>query len=293
MVRKEGKIPCNARVDVDYTGKKPKVKFSYTSKKPKKDAENQAGLRYPQIFIWVIIGIIPFFYFFLLNIVLLNDKESYYPSECGNLSFDDLNYTKQVIYKGDFENLSHNFSYQAIYGFNLTCDNKTHIFKFNRFGKIFHFPRFYEEPKLDTKNLFVFLGLFIWFFASMRVSYYLNRILTKYLVKKKWYQKWLPKAVAEGVLIKKEKKEYYKFKPSDVLEKVIIIPKFSNIELDYKTQGDFSKYLERVKIREYRKREINIKTNKIGKLEVDPWTWYAVFYFSQKPEDGYLEVIYQ
>ena len=30
-----------------------------------------------------------------------------------------------------------------------------------------------------------------------------------------------------------------------------------------------------------------------GKIIRDNYTWYAIFYFKDKPKNGYLEVIYQ
>ncbi|KKK78811.1 hypothetical protein LCGC14_2839810, partial [marine sediment metagenome] len=77
-------------------------------------------------------------------------------------------------------------------------------------------------------------------------------------------------------------KESYKiFK--DLLENVLVIPSFSNVELDYKTKGEFSKYLVKIKIREHRNRKINIKSKKIGKEKMEICKWYAIFYFKQKP----------
>jgi len=277
MVKKEGKIPCNARIDVDYTGDKPKVKFGYTSKHPKKDAEKQARLSSSWFLIWIIICI-PFLIFSFMD----GSYESY-PTECGNLS---VNISNHIVLDPDD-------NYFSVYGFNLTCDNQTRVFKFNNEKTSGISPHFYETFP-DAKNELMFIGIsFFYPFLALFIAFFLNSLLTKYLVNKKWFQKWLPKAMADGKIFKTKIKKYYKFKPKDVLERVIIIPQFSNIELDYKTKGDFSKYLEKIKIREYRSRKITVKTKKLKKLKVDPFTWYAIFYFSKKPRDGYLEVIYQ
>ena len=63
--------------------------------------------------------------------------------------------------------------------------------------------------------------------------------------------------------------------------------------MDYKTEGDFSKQLVKIKIREYRERKINTRSKKVSKEKIDKFKWYTVFYFKDKPKNGYLEVMYQ
>jgi hypothetical protein len=194
-----------------------------------------------------------------------------YPSECGNLS---LNFTLQ-----DNRNV--------IDGFNITCDGEVHKFVHDKSSSPSSNARFHEDIK--EKNRFTLVAL--WLYISVFVSFFLSKLLGGLLSKYKWYKKWLPKANAEGVIIKQKNKLYKKFLPKDILEKVIVIPSFSNVELNYKTKGEFSDYLERIKIRDFKKGKIKISSGKQRKVK--GVTWYAIFYFKQKPKNGFLEVIYQ
>jgi hypothetical protein len=287
MVKKEGKYPCNSRVDVDYSSGKPKIQFTYPSKNPKKDAIDQGGLTIFLILIWIIIGIIPFF----VCVININSKTYDPPSFCEDkISLDMFNASIEIKFYGDINDSSNKkIFYSKVNGYNLTCDEIVRVYKFNK-----DIGKFYEEDVeksfLMRRLYFIFL---LWMYISIVPSFLLYRLITNQLIKKKWYQKWLPKANAEGIIFKRRNKKYSKFTSKDVHENVIVIPYFNNIELDYKTNGDFSKKLKKIKIREYRNKTINIKSKKIGKEKVDKFKWYAIFYFKDKPKDGYLEVIYQ
>lgn len=280
MVKAEGKHLANARVDVDYTGKKPTVKFGYPQKDVKKTARSHGGQIYGIFIIFILIFLIPFIIFGSEDVY---PDSATYPSECGNLSLDD--YLVKAF--GDVE------AYTLTYGFNITCDNKTHILNFNSEGYFSGSAQNYELRK-RVLGLDAMLFWALYLYLSLFLSLFINGwLINRWLVKQRWYQKWLPIANADGVLIKKKRKKYRKFFSKDVLDSVVIIPKFNNIELDYKTTGDFNKYLTKIKIREYHEGKINIKTGKIRKEKMDDLTWYAIFYFKNKPKKGYLEVIYQ
>ncbi len=287
MEKKEGKYLVNARVDIDYSKGKPKIKFGYPYKDPKKESMFQGGILYVTLFIWTIIGVIPFI-LFIQNYVMPDYIP--YPEECGNFSLDNLDYRTEVKYYGDTKYEDWNRTYKIVYGFNVTCDNQTHIIDFNKEGGYFE-----GDSYLDNKWYFVKLILgMIWFYIALIPASWINKnLITRFLIKKKWYQKWLPKANAEGVLFKKRSKQYRIFKPKDLLENVLVIPSFSNVELDYKTTGDFSKYLQKIKIREHRNQSINIKSKKVKKEKMNKFKWYAIFYFKEQPKTGQMEVTYQ
>jgi len=105
-------------------------------------------------------------------------------------------------------------------------------------------------------------------------------------------------------------KKYRKFLPKDVQKNkyyYVEIPLFKNILLDYKATKDFSKHLEFFEIREHKfkykkwteiKREIRKKLTKKQKKrkkmrELNDMLWYAKFYFTKKPKDGQLEVLFK
>jgi len=283
MIHKEGKYVANARVDVDYSKGKPKINFDYPTKNPKRTAIFQGQSYWAFLIIFILIGVIPPCLIWGDDIIKYSISQLdgiKYPEECYNLSLDKLNYNYTANYTGDLNfNLSKEF--KTVYGFNLTCDNETHIFKVG-------VEEIYEGLKDYWKVYFL-----IWLYSGMVAAIGLNILLTMFLNKMKWYRKWLPKANADGVLFKNRRKKYAKFTKKDILNKVIVIPYFNNVELDYKTKGEFSKNLVGLKIREYRKKIINIKSKKISKEKVSSSKWYAIFFFKEKPKSGYLEVIYQ
>jgi len=289
MIRKDGKYPANARVDVDYSKGKPKIKFTYpkTGDSPKKQAIKQ-NTQGPFAFIsFLLIVIIPAIIIFSGNSYSVN-----YPEECDvvlnekyiNMSwYTDSNGKEIIINK-----------YKTwVEGANFTCGNKTYLVKFNKYvDKInlieegFVFKSKLSSLERTNKALrpvyVVTISFILWIF--------INRRITRYLVKQKWYQKWLPKHEAEGWL-KNKRNKYNKFTPEDVENNMVEIPYFKNIILDYKTDGDFSDKLERIKIREHQYNEY--KKGKIGKRKIRLGEWYARFYFKEKPKDGYLEVIFR
>ena len=201
MEKKEGKYLVNARVDIDYSKGKPKIKFGYPYKDPKKESMFQGGILYVTLFIWTIIGVIPFI-LFIQNYVMPDYIP--YPEECGNFSLDNLDYRTEVKYYGDTKYEDWNRTYKIVYGFNVTCDNQTHIIDFNKEGGYFE-----GDSYLDNKWYFVKLILgMIWFYIALIPASWINKnLITRFLIKKKWYQKWLPKANAEGVLFKKKSKQ--------------------------------------------------------------------------------------
>ena len=280
MVRKEGKIPCNARVDIDYTGKKPKIKFGYTSKNPKKDVLKQHYYNFPLLILLVLLWVFPYLF---MQVYIVNSS---YPSNC-SVVFDE-HYINMSWYT-DVDGKNHTFNnYKKwVSGMNITCDNNTIEYSFNKHHSLDEKASVFK-PKNNYHLKFTLIFVFYLFVIAPLLIHFINKLVIKWLLKQKWYVKSFPERQAKGKI-----KKYYKFKPKDVLENVIIIPKFNNVVLDYKTKGDFSKYLEKIKIREYRWRKINTKKNKISKEEVDNYKWYAIFYFKQKPKTGYLEVIYK
>jgi len=80
---------------------------------------------------------------------------------------------------------------------------------------------------------------------------------------------------------------YYQMKFNGNGEKIIRIPLFKNVFLDYRTTRDYSKYLEKVKIKELPL----MKVNRRGKKKQDIY-WYATFEFKESPKSGYLEIDY-
>ena len=263
MVEKKGKIPVNARIDIDYSGQQPKIKFGYTGKNPMKEAykQNVVGVHTLIIAIGVVM---------LWGVLFMSGHfEITSPKECDTLfikNYDD-SYIKRV---------------------NFICDTGNYSVYFKQFYSLeelstqgFHF----DYRTLQKGYTFLFL---ITFSLFVTLFFLVNRLVTLILINNKTYIQKHPINMAGG---KNRKKKYYRYGPKDLLENVIVIPYFSNVELDYKTTGEFSKYLEHIKVRE--RRYYDYRKGKKGKLQVKNYDWHTVFIFKKKPTTGYLEVIYQ
>ncbi len=286
MVEKHGTWPANARVDVDYSNGKPKIKFTYPENgdSAKKQARKQNGNGLHTFILIIILVLVIYFPFFLNGYEIgIN-----YPEEC-SVSLDEHYLNLSWYTESDGVNTTLNKYRTWVKGANFTCDNETYLVKFSD-GDMQGYGQFngFYNADIHTKESLIIILRFI--LLPIIIFFILNRLITNFLIKQKWYQKWLPKYQAEGFL-KRKKKKYIKFLPEDIENNMVEIPLFKNVELDYKTDGDFSDKLERIKIREHQHNEY--KKGKVGKKKVEIFKWYARFYFKTKPKNGYLEVIFQ
>lgn len=107
------------------------------------------------------------------------------------------------------------------------------------------------------------------------------------------YSHWLPiiaRFISEKIFGTKKVIIFRKIKT-----KIVKIPIFKNVMLDYKATKDYAKYLSNVKIREY---GIDIMSvSRFGKRKMEKirpaesW-WNAIFEFTQVPKKGKLEVYF-
>ena len=103
--------------------------------------------------------------------------------------------------------------------------------------------------------------------------------------------KWFPKLGYWSAIMMTGTREKV-FSKGDISDNKAIIPSFSNVFLNYKTSGDFNEYLEKVEILEI---PFNFKMRRfwlpfLSKKEKNDYDFRAVFYFSQAPTEGSLDV---
>lgn len=269
MKEYNGRCPKNSRIKIDYTGVKPRVRFSYPAKK-----EQMQG----SMFFWIFIGYcllcLPAF---AINSLL---EENYNPEadDMKNKSEYDLsNYSDFNRYFKDNEELLINRTYTLLYK-----------------------QTFCDWDLRCTYNYFANLSTYSKINLALLFSMLIIPSLIYFPFRKKWqgiYPDWMAFLA---------RKKYKKFKPDEVKKDYdgkwfCEIPLFSNVLLDYEAKGDFSRYLEFFEIREHsfrywrgrRKRnKIRRKKNK-PRHEVNEWLWYAKFYFKEKPRTGSLEVLFK
>jgi len=284
MVKKYGKFPANARVDVDYTKGKPKIKFDYpkNGNTPLKQSISQHSYGTHSIIIIIIFTLV----FSLINSATSTYFEKDYPQNC-DVSFNKnyINISSYIDVNG--KEVKVDKYKQWINKMNITCDGEIYTYDFNKYYTIDLDSGFQRHLDIlrEIKNILFILSLF---WILVLVFFYFNKIITRILVKNERYKKWFPKHQAGG---KNKSKKYKKFKPSDVEKNLVFIPSFNNVELNYNTKGDFSKQLERIKIREHSHNKY--KKGIVGDKQINLFKWTVIFYFKNKPKDGYLEVIYQ
>lgn len=185
------------------------------------------------------------------------------------------------------------------YQVNVTCDNnftsqiefssgQNHSsWFFSNFNGVYdNNPYFFEKQS----TIFVFLLVFLILFSFV-FGYILEGIIIKIALKNNWIKKKIP-SINKVLWGKGYMKTFNQIPKSKVIE----LPLFNNVYLDYNATEDFSEYLQRVEIREHefdyvfrsRKKKIKNKKKNIN-------LWNAKFYFSQSPKDckGGLELFWK
>lgn len=268
-----GKLPVNARITIDYTKKKPNVKFGY----PRKDSVYQVIFSLPTLMPAFIITCLVIIYFQYL----IDDNGA-------AVDYPEMNdcQTYLIHPKGE----------TYLTGLHLKCmiDGKLYTMKttFDRGGQ---FMLFKNHPELETNRgiypykggaelIFGMIGAFI-----MIVTFpFFIWLLYLFYTKTKFGQRVFPelgKAFADA-------RYYTKFNKVSI-NKQIEIPLFKNIYLDYKATKGFSKNLLKMEIIEHPFTEIVRKGGrkvKITKTKKQVYLWKATFYFKEIPKDGQLEV---
>lgn len=271
-----GKYPINSRITIDYSGKKPDVKFDY----PEKDKKS---IRTQVVFSTAVMmpaAIITFIMMFVIasNII--------YPSARGYPSIDDcevyLNY-----YNGSTDFI----------GLTAECiiDGEVHRMatKYQKGRKVaWLFP---EKPRLFSSEYEVstsgphMIGALANAILMVLILFSSMFVLFHFYTKTKLGQRWFPE-----INKKMSNARYYTKIDSVSKDKTIELPLFNNVYLDYRAKEEFGKYLERVEIREHPFDKI-IRKGKgrkryRGRKKGQVYLWKATFYFKQIPKKGYLEM---
>ena len=274
----KGNTAKNARIRIDYSGKKPNVQFSYPSKK-----NGTEGSMLPIIFLcwWVIAGI------FLVGFRFHETITFNYESNSTN---------ETTIVNGTYYNVT---TYDGCVGFmnarvlelsQGACETLTNPFNNSNYTAPKFWPTLKEEIKkgFDAKTIFIFLFLFV------------PPLLIYFPFRKSW-KNLFPKFMGLG------KKKFTFFNTKDIkytkeLGYYCELPVFNNVVLNYEATKEFSKYLTLIDIREHKfKYWMGKPTKRLTKHEkkrrirksLNDKIWYARFFFIKKPTTGRLEVLYK
>lgn len=311
-----GALPINARINISYKNpEKPVIRFGY----PHKKEQQKQGLAdhgfHSLIFLVIFVLISCGLYLFIYSQIT---EQIPYPQNCSvNFTYTNtyqglvngsVYYKSNKTIKGNqiFDNSS--FGGTGIYnrtlnGMNVSCDNFNQSFAIERLkfkynnpilitiSEIFSekfIPGFrYNISPTTAFNSFSIMITALAFYALamgwMFLFLFLDKYIGRFLLKFKWYQKFFPKFNALGG------KSYYKIIKEVPANKIVELPLFKNVFLDYKAKGEFSKYLERVEIREHPFSKGIFKKGKLYKKKGNNYMiWYAKFYFKEIPKTGEL-----
>ena len=275
-----GKLPINARITIDYTKKKPSVKFGY----PRKDSFYQVILSFPTLIPAMLITIMFGYLIQYATADLLSTNDYPEMDDCQTY----LTHLKNKTY---------------LIGVHLECEMDGEIYvmktKLVRGNGIFYFndpPKLYNDDDAVVKDNLTFIlsliraGLICLLFPLSLFLVYM------FYTRTKLGQRIFPEF---GKIIS-DARFYTKFDkvPGN---KQIEIPLFKNIYLDYKATKGFSKNLLKMEIMEHPFTEIvrqsssvfSLKKRSMGeitKTKKQVYLWKATFYFKDIPTDGTLEV---
>jgi hypothetical protein len=273
MEKHAGKIPVNANILIDYTKDKPEVKFDY----PNKDIvrQNAGSLVVFGISIVLLVAMISALIFLVLG------ETAKGPTFCNGTTYS--NETTTFPYSVMLEcNNGFNYTVDFQYaGLKSRVDNPTLNYLFTTIK-----PLTVLDVPIKTKFialllfvLFLFPGSFIFLHLIMKgVSWFLTRF--------KWFNDRVP-----YINDKTSGRMYYKKFESVGESKVLEIPLFHNIRLDYHAHGEFSDYLTKVEIKNHDFEMARwSRKKKAAKKEKNFVLFNCKFYFSEIPKNGSLEV---
>jgi hypothetical protein len=130
-----------------------------------------------------------------------------------------------------------------------------------------------------TCIIIIYFGLF----------YIYRRLVARIMKRTAWGKKHFPEI--NKSLRNKHYLAIFKEVPRN---KIIELPLFSNIYMDYETEDDFDKYLQEVEIKEHDFKVIKRKKKLFKKVSEEyvpnVYLWKAVFKFSKRPKNGYLVI---
>jgi len=265
---KYGKLPVNARISIDYTGKEPKIKFGYPGK--------QDAVKQNVGFMFIILFVIFFFAAFTFFINFEKLFPPAYFTSCNITEGKEGDYIRNLTIICEGENPFHKeIRFQGELFKNPSLKYLTEIFR----DSDLYIDKTITEPQ---KLISVGIGVISFFLYLLIIPYFLAIPLTKLFLKTDWYKAKIPD-INKAISGRGYKATFEKVPK----EKYIEIPLFKNVQLDYHTTKEFSKYLAKVEIKEHPFLENVLKKKKYKK---NVWLWYARFYYSKIPKTGKLEV---
>lgn len=319
-----GKHLVNSRITIDYSGEKPSVKFGYPSKK--ESVATSPAVLLPAMVMAAICYLVFTFSSGMTQYSPQNYDNNNYPSKCNiytyykdstNTSIDSWSFQCEVPneYRGEYDKYIYRWvNFEPKESIPLVSSLIPYLVKPAKLSSSASHKEILQEFLFSVNALLALLFLlFFWI------------IIFSFIFK---YTKWgnLKFPVANRIFSPKRWSAKFTTCPES---KVIEIPLFKNIHLDYRATGEFAKYLVKIEIKEHPflefvqvKQESNIpflglwinsfrtrsqqrreefeaihpdgeerkvKWKTYKKKKINVWLWQAKFYFKEIPKKGFLE----
>jgi len=261
MKKHFGKLPVNSRIFIDYKTKdgKPKVKFGYPIKK--------AGLNEASGVILLVFLVLSVIFIYLLGNFAYHRWNSLPPKDC-------------IISKGYNQTNIKNITIYCDNGYLATYEYIDGINNFILYDFSNKFIRVIEHPYKMIFYGFIFFVFIIIIFAMVMLLGYMFQKKCKLVHKMIPYENRYLSGRAYNIIFTEV--------PDN---KIIEIPLFRNIFLDYTATKEFSKCLESFRIIEHPfSKQVFQKGKPVGKKKKNVYLWKAQFFFSDIPKTGNLEV---
>jgi hypothetical protein len=268
MAKKEysGNSMKNARIKINYTGKKPKVTFTYPFYKKQTST--------PSWLLPFMLWIVPFFLITMANTYFTDMKDMY------NYEFKPYQSEESQRYTGCVEHYYFNIDRVISTTCSLYAKNSSRIYpSWNLMAN----SDANVQRVVTTASLKKSFRLMCWMFIPPFLIW---------LIFRKFWLRVSPKFYGGG-----RPKKAAVFKPEHFIElngkKYFELPLFSNVRIDYEATEDFSKYMTEFEVREHP--FIWFVRHRKGKeyLKRNEFLWYARWYYSQKPLKGELKAYFR
>jgi len=264
--KRVGDFPINSRIKISYDKDgKADVKFDYPHKDYQvKNLWKASSIFLPAFLLSILIFIIVYF--------LILSKPLEYPQHCSVSPVED-NQTNKV--------------YSIIAACTLNDGSiEGYFFKWKR--DIF-FDQSFEREELGT-SFFYPLRILLIALLSYVIILFLTYLIAKFLARLFGHTKLGNKIYPDYNRII-HNKNWYSEVTTCPKNKIIELPLFTNIYMDYETDGEFSDFLESVEIVEHDFKYIK-KNKRKRAVETKPnvYLWKAIFKFKEVPKTGYLRI---
>ena len=275
-----GSIPTNARCYIDYTKTPTEISFEYPDKDTSIIFKSGPTMAFALLFMVLMFVITLGVYTIIFD----------YPESppINDITAQILSYRLKGTNITSFEGIDINYTQNGkTYGRTLKYlrGGEFGVSFFGEKGQwILKDPNTYKKLFIAIANLFILL---FFMFSYLILGIYLGG---KLFINTKWGNKKYPEFNK-----KMSGEKFIAEITPDKLEgdgKTFTIPLFKNVFVDYELEGDFSKYIQTVKILEhpfsYISKKERKKTNPEKKSNV--WLWKCEFKFSKKPLKGKLKI---